>query len=185
MMDEIYLSLSYDGLRQSALSLDDDVIILNSFSKYFNMTGWRLGWMIVPPHLVAPIEKMASSLAICAPTLAQYGALACFAPETLALYEERREAFRNRRDFIVPALESLNITVPVKPDGAFYVYADISAYSQDSSAFSQALLHKAHVAAVPGLDFGPAHAANTMRFAYTTGLERLQEAMHRLKTYLG
>ena len=185
MMDEIYLSLSYDGLRQSALSLDDDVIILNSFSKYFNMTGWRLGWMIVPPHLVAPIEKMASSLAICAPTLAQYGALACFAPETLALYEERREAFRNRRDFIVPALESLNITVPVKPDGAFYVYADISAYSQDSSAFSQALLHKAHVAAVPGLDFGPAHAAHTMRFAYTTGLERLQEAMHRLKTYLG
>lgn len=185
MMDEIYLSLSYDGTRQSALSLDDDVIILNSFSKYFNMTGWRLGWMIVPPHLVAPIEKMAASLAICAPTLAQYGALACFEPESLAIYEQRREAFRQRRDFIVPALQSLNITVPVKPDGAFYVYADISAHSPDSSAFSAALLHGARVAAVAGLDFGPAHAAHTMRFAYTTSLERLQEAMHRIKTFLG
>lgn len=185
MMDEIYLSLSYDGTRQSALSLDDNVIILNSFSKYFNMTGWRLGWMIVPLHMVAAIEKMAASLAICAPTLAQYGALACFEPETLALYEQRREAFRQRRDFIVPALQSLNITVPVKPDGAFYVYADISAHSNDSSAFSAALLHGARVAAVAGLDFGPAHAAHTMRFAYTTSLERLQEAMQRLKTFLG
>jgi len=185
IMDEIYLSLSYDGQRQTALSLDDDVIILNSFSKYFNMTGWRLGWMIVPPHLVAPIEKMAASLMICAPTLAQYGALACFEPETISLYEQRREAFRERRDFIVPALEGLNITVPVKPDGAFYVYADISAHSSDSSAFSQALLHGARVAAVPGLDFGPAHAAHTMRFAYTTSLERLQEAVQRIKTFLG
>lgn len=185
MMDEIYLSLSYEGNRQSALSLDDDVIILNSFSKYFNMTGWRLGWMIVPPHLVAPIEKMAASLAICAPTLAQYGALACFEPETLAIYEQRREDFRTRRDFLVPALQSLNIAVPVKPDGAFYVYADISAHSTDSNAFSAALLQGARVAAVAGLDFGPAHAAHTMRFAYTTRLERLQEAMHRIKTFLG
>ena len=184
-MDEIYLSLAYDGQRQSALSLDDDIIILNSFSKYFNMTGWRLGWMIVPPHLVTPIEKMAASLAICAPTLAQYGALACFESETIALHEQRREAFRKRRDFIVPALQALDITVPVKPDGAFYVYADISAHSPDSGAFSQALLHGARVAAVPGLDFGPAHAAHNMRFAYTTSLERLQEAMQRIKAYLG
>lgn len=185
MMDEIYLSLSYDGARQSALALDDNLIILNSFSKYFNMTGWRLGWMIVPTHMVEPIEKMAASLAICAPTLAQHGAIACFDPEALAIFEQRREAFRQRRDYLVPALKALNIDVPVAPDGAFYVYGDISAHSPDSGAFSAALLNGARVAAVAGLDFGPAHAANTMRFAYTTGLERLQEAIHRLKMFLG
>ena len=185
MMDEIYLSLSYGDTRQSALALDDNVIILNSFSKYFNMTGWRLGWMIVPQHMVEPIEKMAASLAICAPTLAQHGAIACFTPESLALFEQRREAFRQRRDYLVPALKSLNISVPVIPDGAFYVYADISAHSSDSNAFSAALLQGARVAAVAGLDFGPAHAAHTMRFAYTTGLERLQEAVHRMKVFLG
>lgn len=185
MMDEIYLSLSYDGQRHSALALDDRVIILNSFSKYFNMTGWRLGWMIVPPDMVAPIEKMAASYVICAPTLAQYGAIACFEQESIALFEERRLAFQARRDFLVPALEALGIKVPVKPDGAFYIYGDISAHSQDSSIFSASLLHGAGVAAVAGLDFGPAHASNTMRFAYTTNLERLQEAVHRMKNYLG
>ncbi|MEI7571114.1 MAG: aminotransferase class I/II-fold pyridoxal phosphate-dependent enzyme, partial [Alcaligenaceae bacterium] len=185
MMDEIYLSLSYDGTRQSALAIDDNLIILNSFSKYFNMTGWRLGWMVVPTHMVEPIEKMAASLAICAPTLAQHGAIACFEPDALALFEQRREAFRQRRDYLVPALKTLNIDVPVMPDGAFYVYGDISAHSSDSSAFSAALLDGARVAAVAGLDFGPAHAAHTMRFAYTTGLERLQEAIHRMKTFLG
>ena len=185
MMDEIYLSLSYDGTRQSALAIDDNLIILNSFSKYFNMTGWRLGWMIVPSYMVEPIEKMAASLAICAPTLAQHGAIACFEPDALALFEQRREAFRQRRDYLVPALKSLNIDVPVTPDGAFYVYGDISAHASDSSAFSAALLDGARVAAVAGLDFGPAHAAHTMRFAYTTGLERLQEAVHRMKAFLG
>jgi aspartate/methionine/tyrosine aminotransferase len=185
MMDEIYLSLSYDGARQSALAIDDNLIILNSFSKYFNMTGWRLGWMIVPTHMVEPIEKMAASLAICAPTLAQHGAIACFDPEALALFEQRREAFRQRRDYLVPALKALNIDVPVTPDGALYIYGDISAHSSDSSAFSAALLKGARVAAVAGLDFGPAHAAHTMRFAYTTGLDRLQEAIHRMKAFLG
>ena len=184
MMDEIYLSLSYDGQRQSALALDDNVIILNSFSKYFNMTGWRLGWMIVPQHMVSPIEKMAASYVICAPTLSQHGAIACFEEESIALYEQRRLAFQQRRDFLVPALESIGIKVPVKPDGAFYVYGDISAHSQDSGIFSSSLLHGARVAAVAGLDFGPAHASNTMRFAYTTGLERLEEAVHRMKAYL-
>lgn len=185
IMDEIYLGLSYESERQTALTLDDDVIIINSFSKYFNMTGWRLGWMVVPPYMVEPIEKMAASLAICAPTLAQYGAVACFEPESIAIYEQRREAFRQRRDYLVPALEALNIKVPVKPDGAFYIYADVSAHTPDSNVLSTSLLHNARVAVVPGVDFGHAHANSMMRFAYTIGLDRLQEAVHRIKTYLG
>ena len=184
MMDEIYLGLSYDQTPQTALALDDNLIILNSFSKYFHMTGWRLGWMIVPASMVASVEKLASSLAICAPTLAQHGAVACFEPDALQVFEHRREAFRQRRDFLVPALESIGIRVPVKPDGAFYVYGDVSAHSDDSAAFSTQLLHHAHVAAVPGMDFGPAHARRSMRFAYTTGLDKLEEAVERMRRYL-
>jgi aspartate/methionine/tyrosine aminotransferase len=185
IIDEIYLGLSYESKRQTALSLDDDVIIINSFSKYFNMTGWRLGWMVVPQDMVEPIEKIAASLAICAPTLAQHGAVACFDPDTLAIYENRREAFRQRRDYLVPALEAMGIQVPVKPDGAFYVYADVCAHTSDSFALSSSLLRKAHVAVVPGIDFGPAHGHHMMRFAYTIGLDRLKEAMDRIQNYLG
>jgi aspartate/methionine/tyrosine aminotransferase len=127
---------------------------------------------------------MAASFVICAPTLSQYGAIACFEPESLAIFELRRQAFQQRRDYLVPALEEIGIRVPVKPDGAFYVYGDVSAHSQDSSVFSSSLLHGARVAAVAGLDFGPAHAKHTMRFSYTTNLDRLQEAVQRMKTYL-
>ena len=184
MMDEIYLGLTYDQSPRSALALDDNLIILNSFSKYFHMTGWRLGWMIVPSRMVAAIEKLAASLAICAPTLAQHGALACFEPDTLQVFEHRKQAFRQRRDSLVPALESLGIQVPVKPDGAFYVFGDVSAHTSDSSNFSTELLHRAHVAAVPGIDFGTAHASKSMRFAYTTGLNKLEEAVERMRRYL-
>lgn len=184
MMDEIYLSLSYEGTPRSALALDDDLIILNSFSKYFDMTGWRLGWMIVPPEMVAAVEKMAASLAICAPTLAQYGAVACFEADSLAIFEDRRRAFAARRDYILPELTGMGIRVPVVPDGAFYVYGDVSAHANDSYALSTDLLLNAQVAAVPGIDFGPTHARQMMRFAYTTGMERLEEAMHRMRHYL-
>lgn len=184
MMDEIYLGLTYDRTPRSALSLDDDLIILNSFSKYFHMTGWRLGWMIVPARMVAAVEKLAASLAICAPTLAQHGALACFEPDSLKVFEHRKEAFRQRRDYLVPALEALGIQVPVKPDGAFYVFGDVSRHTGDSALFSTELLHRAHVAAVPGIDFGNAHARSSMRFAYTTGLDKLEEAVERMRRYL-
>ncbi len=180
MMDEIYLGLSYQHERQSALALDDNLIILNSFSKYFHMTGWRLGWLIVPPELVAPIEKLAASLMICPPTLAQYGALACFEPQTLDLLEHRREAFKTRRDFLVPALTSMGFDVPAKPDGAFYVYADISRFSNDSNHFVDTVLNQAHVALVPGIDFGPGLAQTKVRLAYTVGLDRLEQAVERL-----
>lgn len=184
LMDEIYLGLSYDGPPRSALALDDDVVVINSFSKYFNMTGWRLGWLIVPQAMVATVEKIAASLAICAPTLAQHGALACFTPDALALYEQRRLAFQQRRDYLLDAFQGLGIDVPVKPDGAFYIYADVSRWGMDSPRFATRLLHEAGVAAVPGLDFGPAHADHTMRFAYTTGMDQLREAVTRIGGFL-
>lgn len=185
IMDEIYLGLYYDEPPVSALTLDDDIIVINSFSKYFHMTGWRLGWMIVPANLIAPIEKMAASLAICAPALAQHAALTCFEPEVMAIYEKRRLSFRQRRDYLLPELERLGLHVPVAPDGAFYIYADIREHSNDSDAFSQRLLHEAGVAAVPGRDFGPAHARHFLRLSYATGLDRLEQAIARMEKMLG
>ncbi len=184
IVDEIYLGLVYGQAPRSALALADDVIIVNSFSKYFHMTGWRLGWLIVPAHMVDPIEKMASSLAICPPTLAQHGALACFEPDTLGLFEQRREAFKARRDFLVPALESMKLSVPAQPDGAFYVYADTTRLTDNSQTLVDALLEKANVALVPGIDFGPAHAASKVRLAYTIGLDRLEQAVDRMDKFL-
>lgn len=184
IMDEIYLGLTYDESPRSVLTHDDQVIVINSFSKFFHMTGWRLGWLIVPDHLVAPIDKLASSLSICAPTLAQHAAMACFEPQTMALFEQRRQAFKTRRDFMVPALESIGFTVPVKPDGAFYVYADVTRHSNDSQALATQLIENAGVAIVPGLDFGPAHARQMARLSYTTGLDEIAQAIERMNTML-
>ena len=184
IMDEIYLGLYYGDAPQSALSLDDDIVIINSFSKYFHMTGWRLGWMIAPPAMIPAIEKLAASLAICAPSLAQHAAVTCFEPEVMRIYEQRRLSFKQRRDYLLPELERIGLHVPVVPDGAFYVYADISRYSTDSDDFVHKLLHEASVAAVPGRDFGPAHAAHSVRLSYATGLDRLGEAVQRMEQFL-
>ncbi len=184
IMDEIYLGLYYGNTPQSALALDDGIVIINSFSKYFHMTGWRLGWMIAPPHMVPALEKLAASLAICAPSLAQHAAITCFEPEVMRIYDNRRLSFKQRRDYLLPELERLGLRVPVVPDGAFYIYADIRQHSQDSDDFSQRLLREAGVAAVPGRDFGPAHAPHSLRFSYTTGLDRLQEAVQRMERFL-
>lgn len=189
IIDEIYQGLSYDHKPVSALALDPDVITVNSFSKYFSMTGWRLGWLVVPESLVATFEKLAQNLFICAPTVAQQAALACFTPEALGIYEERRREFQRRRDFLVPALRELGFQVPVMPDGAFYVYADISAlphaHANDSTAFAWSVLRDAHVAIVPGDDFGFAAPARHVRFSYATRLERIEEAVGRLARVLG
>lgn len=184
IMDEIYLGLYYGDTPQSALALDDRIIVINSFSKYFHMTGWRLGWLIAPPDMVPAIEKLAASLAICAPTLAQHAAITCFEPEVMHIYEQRRLSFKQRRDYLLPELNRLGLHVPVAPDGAFYMYADIQAFSQDSDDFSHRLLHEARVAAVPGRDFGTAHATHTLRFSYATGLDRLHEAVERMEAFL-
>ncbi len=185
LVDEIYQGLRYDTPPFSALSLGEDVIVVNSFSKYFHMTGWRLGWLVVPPALVPAIEKLAQNLFICASSIAQHAALACFQPESLSIYEARREEFRQRRDFLVPAMESLGFRIPVKPDGAFYVYADCTALSEDADALTKAMMEQAGVVMVPGLDYGKFEARRYVRAAYTTSLPRLREAMNRLRSFLG
>ncbi|MEX3962642.1 pyridoxal phosphate-dependent aminotransferase [Paraburkholderia sp. EG286B] len=189
IVDEIYQGLSYDTPPVSALSFGDDVVTVNSFSKYFNMTGWRLGWLVVPPSLVGAFEKLAQNLFICASALAQHAALACFEPDTLKLYEGRRLEFKRRRDFIAPALESLGFTVPVMPDGAFYVYADCSNVAHpaagDSDALTRAMLHDAGTVMVPGMDFGVAAPHRYVRLSYATAYERLEEAVERLHTFFG
>lgn len=185
IVDEIYLGLSYDAAPRSAALLGDDIIIINSFSKYFHMTGWRLGWLIVPPTLVPAFEKLAQNLVICASTLAQHAALACFTPDAQAEFERRREAFQARRDYLLPQFEALGLKVPVKPDGAFYIYADVSEHAADSNVLAHRLLDEAGVCAVPGLDFGEAEPARYMRFSYANSMERLQEAVARMGRLLG
>lgn len=185
LVDEIYQGLRYDGAPFSALSLGDDVIVINSFSKYFHMTGWRLGWLVVPPALVPAIEKLAQNLFICASSIAQHAGLACFAPQSMALFEARREEFRQRRDYLVPALESLGFRIPVKPDGAFYIYADCSALSGDADVLTVAMMERAGVVMVPGMDYGSAEAKRYIRAAYTTPLPRLHQAMGRLQQFFG
>ncbi|MFT0533017.1 pyridoxal phosphate-dependent aminotransferase [Castellaniella hirudinis] len=184
IMDEIYLGLYYDQAPQSALTLDDDIVVINSFSKYFHMTGWRLGWLMAPAALMPAIERLAASLAICAPALSQHAALSCFEPEVMQVYERRRLSFKERRDYLLPAFDRLGLAVPAAPDGAFYIFADIGALGLDSTTFCHRLLHEAGVASVPGLDFGQAHARRTVRFSYATGLDRLRDAIPRMQAFL-
>ena len=185
IVDEIYLGLSYDAAYgRTALAVADDVITVNSFSKYFQMTGWRLGWLVVPPALVAPLERLAGNLFICASSVAQHAALACFEPDSLAEYERRRAEFRRRRDLIVPGLQALGLTVPVVPDGAFYVYADCSRFSADSWDFCFDVMRETGVVLVPGKDFGTTAPQRYFRLSYANSIANLQEALHRLRDYL-
>ena len=184
IVDEIYQDLSYDIAPFSALSLDNDVIAINSFSKYFNMTGWRLGWLVVPERIVPQIEKLAQNLFICPSSIAQHAALACFSDEALHIYEERKAEFKRRRDYIVPALRKLGFEVPVMPDGAFFVYADCSFFSDDADQFTRDLLNEANVVIVPGLDFGSTTAKRYVRISYSTSMENLKEAIGRIDDFL-
>jgi len=190
VIDEIYLGLSHDeAYGQTALAISDDIISINSFSKYFNMTGWRLGWLVVPEALVEVVERLAQNLFICASTVSQQAALACFEPESLALYEQRRAEFKARRDFFIPALNALGLTVPVMPDGAFYAWADCRAACarlglKDSWDFAHAALHQAHVAITPGRDFGTAETAHFVRFSTANSMAELRTAIERLKAWI-
>jgi aspartate/methionine/tyrosine aminotransferase len=185
LVDEIYLGLSYDErFGHSALMHGDDVVSINSFSKYFGMTGWRLGWLVVPEALVAPVEKLAQNLYICPSTVAQHAALACFEADAIAEFERRRAEFRARRDFIVPALNALGLTVPVLPDGAFYAWADCSAYSKSSWDFCFELMQRAHLALTPGRDFGHHDNERCLRLSFASSMAQLQEAVERLRRVL-
>lgn len=180
VVDEIYHGLTYGVDAASVLEVDDEAFVLNSFSKYFGMTGWRLGWLVAPPDAVAELEKLAQNLYISAPTMAQHAALACFEPATLEILEARRAEFARRRDFLLPALRELGFGIAVEPEGAFYLYADISAFGGDAFAFCQHMLETQFVAITPGLDFGRYQAAHHVRFAYTQDLPQLEAAVERI-----
>lgn len=184
VVDEIYLGLSYEGKPHSALELADDLFVISSFSKYFNMTGWRLGWVVAPERHVRDLEKLAQNLYISPPTLSQRAALACFRPETLEILEGRRRAFAARRDFLVPALRKLGFGIPVMPGGGFFVYADCSRFTDDSLAFCRHVLEATGVAFTPGVDFGDHRSNAHVRFAYTIALEKLEEGVERLAGHL-
>ncbi len=191
LIDEIYLGLSYDdAFSQTALVIDDNVISINSFSKYFNMTGWRLGWLVVPEALVPVVERLAQNLFICPSTIAQYAALGCFEPDSIAEYERRRSEFKARRDWFIPQLDALGLEVPVVPDGAFYAWADCSAFAaklgiQGSWDFAFEAMKRAHVAVTPGRDFGTAETSRFIRFSTASSMAHLQEAIERLKAMAG
>ena len=184
LVDEIYQGLTYDDQPFTALSLDDDVVVINSFSKYFNMTGWRLGWLVVPPALMPEIEKLAQNFYICPSSMAQHAALACFTPEALAIAEQRRQEMRRRRDYLVPALQGLGFDIPVPPDGAFYVYADCSRLTDDAMQFCRDVLEHSGVALTPGVDFGEVGAKRFIRVSYATSMPKLEEAISRLAASL-
>lgn len=190
MIDEIYLGLSYEEeFGHTALAIDENIISINSFSKYFNMTGWRLGWMVVPDAMVPVVERLAQNLFICASTVSQQAALACFEAESIAEYERRRAEFKARRDYFIPALQSLGLNVPVMPDGAFYAWADCTDAAQrlgvqGSWDFALEVMRRAHVAITPGRDFGSFEPERFVRFSTANSMAQLQESVARLRKLL-
>ena len=184
IVDEIYHGLTYGVDTPTAVSFDPDAIAINSFSKYFGMTGWRLGWLVTSAEAVAEMEKIAQNLFISAPTLSQYAALAAFEPESLALFEQRRAELQERRDILLTGLLALGFKVPQVPEGAFYIYADASDLTDDSFSWCWRLLEEAGVVATPGIDFGHNHAERYVRFTYTISQAQIREALERIAHFL-
>ena len=177
LVDEIYQGLVYGMEPWTAFGLPGDVVLVNSFSKYFCMTGWRLGWVVLPPSAIRGFEKLAQHLFISAPAAAQHAAVCAFSPESLAVLEKRRKEFARRRDFLVPALKKAGLSIPAEPHGAFYVYADCG---RNARVFTRQLLETEAVAATPGVDFGGNATDRFVRFAYTRSMEDLEEAARRI-----
>lgn len=184
IVDEIYQGLIYGTAGTTALALGDDLFVINSFSKYFGMTGWRLGWMVAPLAYVSAIDRLAQNIFISSSSLAQYAAIGAFSAECTELLEQRRAAFRKRRDYLLPALTGIGFKIASVPQGAFYLYADCSAFSDDSFRFSSDLLETVGVAITPGRDFGDNQPERHIRFAYTTDIPKLKEGVDRITDFL-
>ena len=191
IVDEIYHGLTYEEGGEAkikittALSLPDteNLFVINSFSKYFGMTGWRLGWVVAPEAYVEALDRLAQNIFLCASTPTQYAAIAAFSNESIEIMEQRRNSFKNRRNFLLPELRNLGFDIPVVPEGAFYLYANCKNLSGDSMKLASDILNDTHVAVTPGLDFGRNHPEEYIRFAYTTDMESLQIAIERLEKY--
>ena len=184
LVDEIYQGLVYDADEYTTLEITDQAFVINSFSKYFGMTGWRLGWLVVPDGYVDAVDRLAQNIFLAAPTLSQYAALAAFSAESQTILQQRRDQFRVRRDYLLPALRDLGFKIPLTPQGAFYIYADCSQFTDDSYQFVHNLLRDAGVAVTPGIDFGAHRAAQHVRFAYTRSVDVLEQGVQRLSHYL-
>ena len=182
IVDETYQGLVYGRAPSTAVDLPGEVVVINSFSKYFCMTGWRLGWSVLPRARVREFERLAQHFFVCPSTIAQHAALAAFLPESLRILEQRRAEFERRRNFLLPALERAGLGVPVVPDGAFYVYADCSRFGE-ATDFALRLLQSEGVATTPGTDFGSHRAEDFIRLAYTRGTADLEEAAARLSRF--
>ena len=184
LVDEIYQGLVYDGEDYSALACSDNVFVINSFSKYFGMTGWRLGWMVVPEAYLDAVDRLAQNIYLAATTVSQYAAMEAFSNETLKQLDQRRDEFKKRRDYLLPELRRLGFDIPLTPEGAFYIYADCSRFTDDAYAFVYDVLKHAGVAITPGIDFGAYQSKQHVRFAYTRSVDVLEQAVSRLSSYL-
>jgi aspartate/methionine/tyrosine aminotransferase len=184
IVDEIYGELVYDQARSTVLTARDSAVVINSFSKTWGMTGWRLGWMVCPEWMVEPVQRLAGNVFISPSSPAQWAALACFDSDVWDEVEARRVQFQQRRDVLVEGLRQLGFGIPVMPTGAFYVYADCSMFTDDSHRFVYEVLEGARVAITPGIDFGSHRAEQFVRFSYTNSLANIIEALDRLALFL-
>ncbi len=184
IVDEIYQGLVYDADDDTALTVSDECFVINSFSKYFGMTGWRIGWMVVPENYVGAIDRIAQNIFLAPPTVSQHAALTALREETQIALDARRDEFKRRRDFLVPALEQLGFEIAAKPQGAFYIYANCERFTDDSFSWAKQLLNEQGVAITPGVDFGAHQANKYCRFAYTQSLEILEQAIDKIQSFV-
>lgn len=184
IVDEIYQGLIYGKEPYTALELGDDLFVINSFSKYFGMTGWRLGWVVAPEAYVNCMATLAQNIFLSCTSISQYAALEAFSSSCVEELEARRQEFQKRRDYLLPALQEIGFEFPVEPEGAFYLYADSSKLTGDSFKFAYDLLEEKGVAITPGKDFGTNNPGHHIRFAYTNSIENMAEAVARIKAFI-